>query len=430
MDTMVNHKTNLEPDHGSHGHSVPLVYQRALPMSRGKVAIWLFLSTEIMFFTALIGTYIVLRFGAPEGTWPTPSQVGVIEWLGALNTFVLICSSMTIVFSYEAAKSDRIRAARSWLLATMLLAFVFLGIKGVEYTSKYTHGIYPQFPRSLMHDRPDVYYVSNFSAQLKKRIADLESATSPANDHDPATLETLYLIQSGMVNWTEKKVGMSDDPNMKRMALESFAHQIHPLSKRPDIDKYLVDEQSELVEKQQELAPQLRQLESDLVKVQQQLVRLSDEIAQLESDRKSKVDAKGDFPEPSPEELQRKALLESTEQKAEIVTDSISTLKQRLNPINLRLESHSAFNQFEKGINEHFHLKLPMVIPSGNTWANTYFLITGFHALHVVLGIVVFLFLLPLELNRRRAKIMENVGLYWHFVDIVWIFLFPMIYLF
>ena len=71
-----------------------------------------------------------------------------------------------------------------------------------------------------------------------------------------------------------------------------------------------------------------------------------------------------------------------------------------------------------------------MVIPSGNTWANTYFLITGFHALHVVLGIVVFLFLLPLELNRKRAKIMENVGLYWHFVDIVWIFLFPMIYLF
>ena len=209
---MVNHKTNLEPDHGSHGHSVPLVYQRALPMSRGKVAIWLFLSTEIMFFTALIGTYIVLRFGAPEGTWPTPSQVGVIEWLGALNTFVLICSSMTIVFAYEAAKSDRIRAARSWLLATMLLAFVFLGIKGVEYTSKYTHGIYPQFPRSLMHDRPDVYYVSNFSAQLKKRIADLESATSPANDHDPATLETLYLIQSGMVNWTEKKSACRTTP--------------------------------------------------------------------------------------------------------------------------------------------------------------------------------------------------------------------------
>ena len=71
-----------------------------------------------------------------------------------------------------------------------------------------------------------------------------------------------------------------------------------------------------------------------------------------------------------------------------------------------------------------------MVIPNGNTWANTYFMLTGFHALHVVIGIFVFLILLPLELDRKRAKVMENVGLYWHFVDIVWIFLFPMIYLF
>ena len=69
-------------------HHVDLVYQRAMPMSRGKVAIWLFLSTEIMFFTALIGTYIVMRFGVP-GSWPAPHQVGVVEWLGALNTFVL-----------------------------------------------------------------------------------------------------------------------------------------------------------------------------------------------------------------------------------------------------------------------------------------------------------------------------------------------------
>ena len=207
MDTMANSRTKPEPDHGSHGHAVPLVYQRALPMSPGKVAIWLFLSTEIMFFTALIGTYIVLRFGAPGGTWPTPAQVGVVEWLGALNTFVLICSSMTIVFAYEAAKSDRVRSARSWLLATMLLGLVFLGIKGVEYKSKYSHGIYPRFPRSLMHDRADLYFVSNFSSQLKQRIADEEAFSNQSPKQAVATLERLYLIQTGLVNWTEKKGG-------------------------------------------------------------------------------------------------------------------------------------------------------------------------------------------------------------------------------
>src|SRR6516225_3872706 len=78
-----------------------------LPLSNGKLAMWLFLVTEIMFFTGLIGTYIVLRNGQPRpldhtseqtmatsfwDAWPTPHQVHLVEWIGALNTFVLICS--------------------------------------------------------------------------------------------------------------------------------------------------------------------------------------------------------------------------------------------------------------------------------------------------------------------------------------------------
>ncbi len=429
---MVNNRTENETAQASGTapsgeHSASLVYQPALPMSSGKVAIWLFLSTEIMFFTALIGTYIVLRFGAPAGTWPTPSQVGVIEWLGAVNTFVLICSSVTIVFAYEAARSDRVRSARGWLLATLLLAFVFLGIKGYEYKSKYNHGIYPQLPRSLMHDRPDVYYVSNVSKHVKDKMF-LLGSESKAQFIDE--LPTLELIQKGMIQWTEEKVGLSNDPNMKRMALESFAHQIHPLTERPDIEKYLADEQKELLQLQSELEPELHRLHSKLKSEQTQLGKLADEIAQLENDRKSKPDADGNFANAGTEEIQQKALLESTEQEAKETTDSISALNQRLDPIKERLRVYYTFNQREHGINEHFHLKLPIVIPNGNTWANTYFLITGFHALHVLIGIVVFMILLPMELNRRRAKTMENVGLYWHFVDIVWIFLFPMIYLF
>jgi cytochrome c oxidase subunit 3 len=89
-----------------------------------------------------------------------------------------------------------------------------------------------------------------------------------------------------------------------------------------------------------------------------------------------------------------------------------------------------SFGQLNGGINRKLHLKLPMVIPSGNTWANTYFLLTGLHALHVFGGLVALLILLTLTLGVERAELLENVGLYWHFVDIVWIFLFPLIYLF
>ena len=83
-----------------------LQYQPALPIGRGKLCLWLFLSTEIMFFAGLIGTYIVLRFGAPPGTWPLPHDVHLQEYVGAFNTFVLICSSVTIVLALEAAKQQ------------------------------------------------------------------------------------------------------------------------------------------------------------------------------------------------------------------------------------------------------------------------------------------------------------------------------------
>ena len=83
------------------------------------------------------------------------------------------------------------------------------------------------------------------------------------------------------------------------------------------------------------------------------------------------------------------------------------------------------------GLNDDYHwLKLPMKIPSGNMWASTYFLLTGFHALHVVVGLIVFACIIPLKLDATRANMIENTGLYWHFVDLVWIFLFPLLYLF
>ena len=85
------------------------------------------------------------------------------------------------------------------------------------------------------------------------------------------------------------------------------------------------------------------------------------------------------------------------------------------------------------GLNESHafpHLMLPIMIPNGNMWASTYFLMTGFHAIHVLVGLIFFFFILFYTLDRKTAHIIENIGLYWHFVDLVWIFLFPLLYLF
>src|SRR6266404_7066296 len=90
----------------------PVVHM-GLPLSNGKLAIWLFLVTEIMFFTALIGVYIILRNGTPTKAepWPKPHQVHLIEWIGALNTFVLICSSLSVVIAHWALEKANVKLA-------------------------------------------------------------------------------------------------------------------------------------------------------------------------------------------------------------------------------------------------------------------------------------------------------------------------------
>lgn len=64
---------------------------------------------------------------------------------------------------------------------------------------------------------------------------------------------------------------------------------------------------------------------------------------------------------------------------------------------------------------------------------NLYFAMTGLHALHMIIGMAILAWMIPTALKGRwtpkNYNFVEGVGLYWHFVDIVWIFLFPMLYL-
>src|SRR5579872_146109 len=116
-----------------------------LPLPNGKLAMWLFLVTEIMFFTALIGTYVILRNGMPWAAepWPAPHQVHLVEWVGAFNTFVLICSSLTVVLAHWSLHTGNVKKATQYIAITLALGCVFLVVKGFEYKSKFDHGILP-----------------------------------------------------------------------------------------------------------------------------------------------------------------------------------------------------------------------------------------------------------------------------------------------
>ncbi len=106
----------------------------------GKLGMWLFLASEVMFFTGLIGAYIVLRAGLTH--WPHPGEELSIP-LAAFNTFVLLSSSMTMAMSVAAVQHADLKRLRWFLGCTILLGAAFLGIKGYEYSLKFAHGHFP-----------------------------------------------------------------------------------------------------------------------------------------------------------------------------------------------------------------------------------------------------------------------------------------------
>ncbi len=132
--------------HAPATHAPPHPHVPALkmgvPIPNGKLGMWLFLGTEIMFFTAFIGTYIVLRLGSKG--WPSDPEITHISIIaGGFNTFVLITSSVFVVLAHEAMGLKKYKVATNWIIATTVMAFVFLAVKSYEYYGKWKHDILP-----------------------------------------------------------------------------------------------------------------------------------------------------------------------------------------------------------------------------------------------------------------------------------------------
>jgi cytochrome c oxidase subunit 3 len=302
-----------------------------LPLPNGKLALWIFLVTEITFFTALIGTYMLLRNGQPTNStpWPSPHDVHLVEWIGALNTFVLICSSLTVVLCHwslhEARKASDAAQKKAltskavlYLGITLALGLVFLGIKAYEYQQKIVHQILPG------------------------RIFELK------NDGTPVTYKYVRHVKEQLEH-IEKEGGVNDEA---KGLCNSLLEDINASKLTP-----------------KEVNARVVGVKNDHIKVRP-----------------------CDMPHKDSESLKAKGILEADP------------------------NAHVSY-----------------LIPYGNLWASCYFAMTGFHAIHVLGGIVVFgIYLLAAAFGKfgpQNELAIELTGLYWHFVDIVWIFLFPLLYL-
>jgi cytochrome c oxidase subunit 3 len=333
-------------------HDEPAVHM-GLPLPHGKLAIWLFLVTEIMFFTGLIGSYIVLRQSAPtvggKSVWPTPEDVHLAEWAGAVNTFVLICSSLTVVLAHWALGKGETGKALRYIAATLALGLVFLGIKAWEYKAKWDHSILPGY----VGDHLAPFYTKNPDGQVVQTDQPGPNTAPNRNYSDAVAFQYKDRVKAQLKHIVEH-------PEQSHLAPGSPAF-----------------------EAAKSLALQLGAI--------------------------------------APEGKAEAAPAAQPGQPAAALTLDTTT------PLQVGEEVNELMHKYPD------QLHLSPYVTYGNMWASCYFAMTGFHALHVFGGLVVFaIILLMAALGRfgpQNELMLELTGLYWHFVDIVWIFLFPLLYL-
>ena len=107
MSLSVPYLTKIRPDTG---------------LYNAKMGIWLFLASEVMLFGALFSSYVVLRVGA--SAWPYGASILSVP-IGTFNTFVLISSSVTMVFAWVSLKLKDLGKFKMYLGITILLALTF-----------------------------------------------------------------------------------------------------------------------------------------------------------------------------------------------------------------------------------------------------------------------------------------------------------------
>lgn len=104
-------------------------------LNNSKIGIWLFLASEVMLFGGLFSGYIFLRVYA-DYPWPERT-LPILP--GLINTFVLIGSSITVVFAWVALKLRQWRKFQIYMAITIVCAALFMVLKGFEYKAKFEH---------------------------------------------------------------------------------------------------------------------------------------------------------------------------------------------------------------------------------------------------------------------------------------------------
>src|SRR5436190_2123976 len=330
-----------------------------------KLGIWLFLASEVMLFGGLFSAYIFLRLGAEPGYWPH----GLLNVpIGTFNTAVLILSSVTVVLAWASLKMRKFGDYKKWMGLTILCGFAFLVIKlTLEWPPKFEH-----FGALIRKDKWEHYeqYLGNEHMKAKglpPRVEITGHLHKVEVAGDQAVVENFAKAHG--LKFEEAKAEAGEHAATEHAAAE------HPPGKLFEVEVHSPGQAEQLA----------AQAGVKLIAFDVQLDQLN---------------AKPDDPQNERPHFIPRSLSDTT---AVIHAEDV--------------DSWSAF------------------VPRHSTYFATYFMITGLHGAHVLGGVLVFCFMwltgatLYKKNPEHLANRVEVAGLFWHFVDLVWIFVFPLYYL-
>lgn len=127
----------------SDSESVVAPYFRDLQQQQevNALGMWTFLVTEVMLFGGIFLAFAVYFSVYSEAFTAASQELNIL--LSSINTFVLLCSSLTMALAVRSAQLGNNRALFIFLVLTIILGAIFLGFKGFEYYEEYEHNLIP-----------------------------------------------------------------------------------------------------------------------------------------------------------------------------------------------------------------------------------------------------------------------------------------------
>ena len=394
-----------------------------------KIGIWLFLASEVMLFGGLFSSYIFLRLGA-DYPWPV-HELDVLP--GLINTFVLIFSSVTVVFAWAFLKMRQYRKYQVCMALTLLCALGFMGIKTYEYNKKFGHWAIRLPDGSVLdghHPKDKIEFgeITSISVDLRKSETGFFASAGPIDgkfklpdgtvvEGFGAALKTLRKASGGSGRATLMVEGPPLSVSANRTKVKSYTGS--ELTFRDDTrlqgklsnDDFVLEVSGFDLRTVKGLGENLNAGDNALIWNYLGEEHRNNFLEQKERELSA-------FKEKYPDRVPQKY--------GEVM--------------------RKAYKAVHLGHGDH-HEHVPVTIaskdvrfysnygPKLNTFYSIYFLMTGLHGLHVIGGALVlgqFLFCGRAIYDKNPEHLANRVevgGLFWHFVDLVWIFLFPVFYL-